>query len=399
MASWKRNLLFLWLSQFFSITGFSLVLPFAPYFIQELGITDTDAVKLWAAMSFTAPALGLGIAAPIWGVLADRFGRKLMMLRANFSAVAVLAAMSFAPNVQVFILLRLIQGILTGTMNAAMTFVASYSPEAKQGTALGTLSTAVFSGAAAGPFVGGLLADAVGYRPTFIFSAILLLISALLILFGVREKFVKPEIDHRKSVMTLRERVGALGPGLPILLLICITSFARRFDQPILPLYIQEIHGQLDGASKWAGAVFGVAAVGAILGGIILGRLVDKLSPSAVGKASAVAAGAFQALIGLFPKFSCIIPARFLMTFSAAGLDPVFLAWLSRVTPKSRRGTIFGWSVTAKSIGWAITPLASAGVAVSLNVRAVFLVGPLLFLLLVPVLGFVVRRLQGQVKE
>ncbi len=210
---------------------------------------------------------------------------------------------------------------------------------------------------------------------------------------------MKPEVDDRKSVMTLRQRVAALGPGAPILLLICITSFARRFDQPILPLYIQEIHGQLDGAPKLAGIVFGVAAVGAILGGLLLGRLADRLSGPAVGKASAVAAGAFQALIGLLPRFSCIIPAHFFMTFSAAGLDPIFLAWLSRVTPKSRRGTIFGWSVTAKAIGWILTPLASAGVAMSLNVRAVFLVGPLLFLLLVPVLGFVARKLQGQTKE
>ena len=392
MVEWKRNLVFVWLSQFFSIAGFSLSLSFSAYYIQDLGIVDEDAIKFWAALSVAAPAVGLAIMAPVWGVLADRFGRKPMMLRANLGAAVVLGSMAFAPTAFVFVLLRVCQGFLTGTMNAAMTFVASYSPKAKQGMALGTISSAVYSGGAVGPFLGGFIADAFGYRSAFMFSTAALLLSILFIMFGLNERFVIPTREGRQGTPGLRRKIVALGPGLAILILLCMTAFARRFDQAILPLYVQELCGGLEGASRWMGFVLGAAALGAILGGIVLGRLADRASAAGVGKVSAVAAGGFQMLIGIVPGFLFMIPSRFFMAFWAAGLDPVFLAWLSRVTPEEKRGVVFGWSVTAKSIGWAVTPMVSAGVAVWFGVRAVFMTGCIFFLLLVPMVAFVIRR-------
>lgn len=395
MIRWKQNLFFVWLSQFFSIAGFSLALPFAPFYIQELGITDPVKVKFWVGLSAAAPAVGLAIMSPVWGILSDRFGRKLMMVRANFTAVVVLVAMAFAPTALVFVLLRLAQGFLTGTINAAMTFVASYSPNEKQGMALGAVSTAVFAGAAVGPLVGGFLVESAGYHMTFIFSGLSLFLSALFVLLGVRESFVKPQRVARKKVSGIRARIALLGPGAAILVLLLVSSFARRFDQAFLPLYVQEILGGMtDAASKWTGFVLCAGALGAILAGIVLGRFSDKFSPSVVGKVCAGAGGVFQVLIGLLPGLLLIIPARFFLTLFAAGMDPVFFAWLSRVTPEEQRGTVFGWAVTAKSIGWGITPLVSAAVAVGFGTRTVFLVGGVLFILIIPVICWVARNVE-----
>lgn len=419
MATWQRNLVFVWFSQFFSIAGFSLCLPFAPFYIQDLGVTDPDAVKFWASMSQAATGVSLAIMAPVWGALADRYGRKLMMLRANFCAVVVLAAMGFAPNVQVFTLLRFTQGAFTGTMNAAMTFVATSAPRERHGMALGTLSAAVFSGVMLGPTVGGLLADSIGYRPTFLTSSALLLISAFVVLFAVSEDFVPPAQSANSrlagvrnkwnewgsyaplqfaqyyltsSAKSLRQWVGGIGPHAPLLLLLFCMAAARAFDQPILPLYVQQLHGALRGASRWTGLINGVGAIGAMLAGVFLGRLADRVAPPTIGKLSGAGAALCMLATGLVSTLWALFPLRFLYAFCAGGLDPVFQVWLSKTTPEHRRGEIFGWSVTAKSVGWSLSPLASGGVAVWLGIPAVFVAGPVLFLALIPLIQVVSGR-------
>lgn len=392
MTTWKRNLVVVWISQFLSIAGFSLVLPFAPYYIQELGVTNPDAVKWWAGISQTVVALSLAVSAPIWGALADRYGRKLMMLRANFAAAIVLTLMGFAPSVQIFILLRCLQGSLTGTMNAAMTLVAAYTPKKQQGMALGTLSAAVFSGAMAGPLIGGVLADWIGYRYTFLLSGALLLASTFLVLFQVREEFVRPARTESVGRITWRDRFRALGPGAPILLLIAWTSLARRIDQPMFPLFVQELLGRLKGAPTWMGIVNGCAAFAAMLAGPLLGRLVDRISPPRLARWSTVLGGLFMALTGCVTSVFQLIPIRYMMAFCVAGLDPVFHVWLSRSTPEAQRGRIFGWAVTARGIGWAISPLLAAAIGVRFGLRAVFFIGPILFLALIPIINYVSRQ-------
>jgi MFS family permease len=294
--------------------------------------------------------------------------------------------MGFSPNVYAFVILRFLQGMFTGTINAAMTMVSSGTPNDRQGFALGTLSTGVFAGNLFGPMVGGFLADEIGYRNTFILSAIFLLAAGFIVTLGVRENFVRPAIVLKEKNMGWKARLSGLGPGLPILALILFMNMARTFDQPILPLFIQEIHGRLEGASRWTGLLNGVAAVGAMLAGIILGRLSDRLPPHLIGKFSAVGAGIFMGITAIFPIFAVVFPARFFMSFCSGGLDPVFMVWLSKATPPEKRGTIFGWAVTARSIGWGIAPAISGGIAVAIGLRPVFIAGMILYFILVPVI-------------
>lgn len=419
MASWKRNLLFVFISQFCSIASFSLALPFAPYYIQELGVTDPDAVKFWASVSQAATGVSLAIMGPIWGALSDRYGRKLMMLRANFAAIFVLAAMAYSPNVLVFTLLRFAQGAFTGTMNAAMTFVATSAPTERHGSALGMLSAAVFSGAMAGPAIGGMLADTIGYSATFMIASVLMTISASVVMLGVEEHFVRPErstggddtakgspqdgsfgtvaplqwalYSISSKARSLRGWLAGIGPYLPLLLLMMVMSASRTFDRPILPLFVQELHGQLKGAARWTGMLAMVGAIGGMLAGVFLGRLADRIAPPRIGKASALGSAIALLVTGLATSLWMLFPLRFVYAFCAGGLDPVFQVWLSKSTPEAKRGTIFGWSVTAKSIGWAISPLASGAVAVWFGIPAVYIVAPALFLLLIPLIAVASR--------
>ncbi|MBN2450697.1 MAG: MFS transporter [Lentisphaeria bacterium] len=394
MVSWRRNLFAAWTSQFLSMVGFSVSLPFAPFYIQALGVTDANAVKFWSGMTVAASAAGLAVMSPVWGLLADRHGRKVMMLRANISGAVILLLMGFAPNVPVFVLLRTVQGMFTGTMTAAVTLVACGTPDNRQGFALGSLSAAVFSGSTAGQFLGGMLADSVGYRSTFLVSSLALFVSAMIVLFTIRETFTREVSEGRGG--TLRQRYAALGPGTALLVLVAYAAMARRLDGPFLPLYVQELHGRLEGAARWTGLLNAVAGIGAMVSGVIVGHLCDRSSPERLGRLAAVGNGVGMLLTAGCWTLSALFPLRFLAIFFAGSIDPILNAWISRATPASRKGAVFGLAVTAKSLGWIAAPMLGTLIAMHLGTRWVFAAAGVLSLLMVPVIGVVSTRLESR---
>ncbi|MFH0879256.1 MAG: MFS transporter [Lentisphaerota bacterium] len=389
---WKRTFYTVWASQFLSIMGFSFALPFAPYYIQELGITDPVKLKIWVALFASATAVSLAIFSPIWGLLADRYGRRLMLLRANLAGCVVMSLMGFARSVEDLVFLRLMQGMFTGTMTAAQALVASQAPKHRSGYALGTLSAAVFSGSLTGSALGGVCAHFFGYRASFVMSGLLLLVAALLVLFGVLEPVSAQPVDVKPATGEKRDW-HRMGPAMPILILLIAIAFVRQFDAAYVPLLVQEIHGSLEGASLWTGGLTAVGGVAGLLAGVVLGRLSDRMSPPALGKTTALGAALLMAPQAFATGFLLLFATRFGAIFCSGGLDPVFQIWLSKVTPESKRGFVFGWAGTARSVGWIMAPLCAALVASRFGIRAVFLVSSALFLLTIPLITFVVRHL------
>ena len=143
------------------------MLPFIPFYIQEVGVTDPVQVRLWVGLTSSGTAITLAIMAPIWGILGDKWGRKLMILRAMAAGALILFLMSLAKNVQTIFVLRLIQGLFAGTVTAAATLVAAGSPKEKLSYSLGFLASSTFIGFSLGPFFGGLAAEYLGYRRAF----------------------------------------------------------------------------------------------------------------------------------------------------------------------------------------------------------------------------------------
>lgn len=393
MVDWQRNLWMIWLSQFLAMIGFSFALPFAPYYIQELGITDSRQLNFHVAMFSATAHLSLAVFSPIWGAVADRFGRRIMLLRATFGGAVVLALMGSVQSVQALLILRLVQGSLTGTVTAAQTLVSVYTPMTHSGFALGTLSTAVFSGTMIGTFVGGAFAELFGYRIAFHAASMFLLAGGLLIVFGVREEFVRPPRGLSGAAPARRRftlRMPALGPALPILLLIMAMAFVRQFDAAWLPLLVQDIHGAKAGAAMRTGLLGALGGIAGMLSGVILGRLADRCPPPRIAMFSALGAALFMVPQGLAQGFVLLFAARFGMVFWAGGLDPVFQIWLTRVTPPHRRGSVFGWAATAKAVGWAFAPLISGALASGFGIRSIYFAGALLFLMLIPLIARVV---------
>lgn len=431
--NWKRNLFYVWLAQFLSMVGFGFGMPFAAYYIQELGVRDDAEVKFWTAVFQSSAALTMALVGPLWGAISDRYGRKLMLLRANFGAAVILYAMGYAPDVWWLIALRLVQGALTGTVSAAQTLISVSTPNDRCGTALGMLSTAIFSGNMAGMFLGGLCGDACGYANTFKIGGGILLLSSLLVLFMVEERFTPPAVAAGEPQGRARRLMPHLGPGLPLLLIMFIVAVARRTDDPIIPLLIQHVNGAKEGAGTLVGLMGAAASVSSILSGVVMGRLVDRMPAPRVAKFSALGGAAFLLFMTAAESFGTLTAIRFCMMFCAGGLDPVFQVWLSRVTTEEKRGAVFGWALTAKSAAWFVAPLLGAAVAIGiprlyapvagegleglaaglgggraewflfsrlaeaerLDLRAVFVLEAAVMLALLPLVGWATRKMAG----
>lgn len=376
--------------------GFSFCLPFNAYYMQDvLGVSDPAKLKIYVAIFAAAAPFSIAIFGPIWGAVADQFGRRPMLLRAYTGSAIFLYLMGMADSVIMFIGIRCLQGILTGTMTAAQTMIATQTPEKHSGFALGALNSGVYSGATAGLALGGICADQFGYRNAFLISSLILISSVLLILFGTSENFEKPvkesELDRENKTPKERSFLIAL---MPILILLGAASFVRRFDMAMFPLLIQEIHGSTTGASTRFGLIMGAAAVAGASSGILLGYLADRFKPAVILVLSSIAAGIFMIIMGMAQSLTAVFILRFAVSFGIGGFDPIMQSWISNITPDRKRGRLFGWISSARAVGWMFAPLASMAVALVYNVRSVFFTGSILFFILSAAILLVRKRLE-----
>lgn len=291
--SWKRNLYALWIGQLFTIIGFSLRTPFLPFFLEDLGADSFSSQALWTGVISAGGAAVMAIAAPIWGIVADRYGRKPMVLRAMFAGSCTICLMSLAASPWHLLILRFIEGAFTGTVAAATTLVASTTPKPRMGFALGMMQTAVFSGAAVGPLFGGLLADVIGYRESFLVAGSMLFIGGIIVTLLVHEDFTLPQRGQ--------DNEATAGPGLRILLFsgamigMVAVMFALRTSttaiQPIMPLYVEKLTSAGSSVATLSGITLGIAGVTSAIAAIMLGRLADKIGHRVILCASALAVG------------------------------------------------------------------------------------------------------------
>jgi DHA1 family multidrug resistance protein-like MFS transporter len=394
MLNWKKNLFIIWISQFLSIAAFSSSLTFIPFYIQKLGVSDDATRNMYVAQFMAVGALSVCLMSPVWGFVADVYGRRLMLLRSNFVSALLVPLMAFVPNVGTLLLLRFLLGAFAGTVTASQTLVASTTPVNNRGFALGTMSSALFSGSMSGMFFGGLVVDKFGYTVTFIATGALLLISGLLILFGAEDNFQRT-CTLREKLAETKFRLPKLGSVWFILILLLLMGFARQFDRPFLPVLVEKING-LDRAATWTGIIASITAVAGIISGSLLGWLADKTSAPRVALWSALFAGVLMLPQALAQSLLLLGAARFGMIFSAAGLDPVFQIWLSKCTPDDKRGMFFGWASSAKTLGWVFAALCSGSVAMFAGVRWVFIATGIIYILLIPIIKFSAGKIHPQ---
>jgi len=373
----------------------ALAMPFAPYYIQDLGITDPVQVKLWTTVITACTPLAMAVFSPIWGILSDRHGRKPMVLRATCGAGSIMTLAAFAPNAYVFVFLRIMQGIFSGVASSVITLVACNTPQSRQGLALGSLGSAQFSGNMFGLFIGGFMANKFGYANSFMISGVVLFSTSLLVMLFVKEEFVREATVKSRERPSWSQRLDALGPGTVLLLLVLCMSITRRMDGGLLAIYIQELYGSLDGVALWSGFINASGSFGALFAGLAGSLLIDRFHPRRLLYINSGGAALAMCLIGMSGSYVALIPLRFLLMIFLAGFDPILNTWLSKVTPSAKKGVVFGLAQAAKSTGMTIGPCIGGLLAWQINTRSVFFTASVMFLTLIPLARKITAKLEA----
>ncbi|MFP1763735.1 multidrug efflux MFS transporter [Lonsdalea quercina] len=393
MEKWKLNLFSAWVGCFFTGMAMSQILPFLPLYIEQLGVRDHASLNLWSGLIFSSSFMISAIVAPLWGSLADRKGRRLMLLRAALGMSIVMGLQGMATSVWHLFLLRALMGLTSGYIPNAMALIASQVPRARSGWALGTLSTGQVSGVLIGPMLGGFMADHLGLRTVFFVTSGLLFISFLITLFAIKENFVKVSKADRLS----GKAVFASLPYPMLIVSLCITTMMIQMANgsigPILTLFIRELSPDIENIAFISGVIAAVPGVSALMSAPRLGKLGDRIGSQRI----LIVALLFSAL--LFFLMSTIQSAtqlgilRFILGFADGALLPAVQALLVKYSSQQVTGRIFGYNQSCMYLGNVVGPLLGSGISATLGYRWVFLVTSLLIIINAVQLIFSFKRL------
>ena len=368
--SWKENLRVAWFGSFLTGASISLVVPFMPIFVEQLGI-EGDQVAFYAGLAISVSAVSAALVSPIWGILADKYGRKPMMIRAGLAMTITMGGLAFVPNIYWLLFLRLLNGVFTGFVPNATALIASQVPKDKSGAALGTLSTGVVAGTLTGPFVGGFIAEIFGIRNVFLLVGSFLFLAAILTIFFIKEDF--QPVAKEKAIPTKEVFSSFKYPRLLVNLF--LTSFVIQFSAqsigPILALYVRDL-GQSENLLLVSGLIVSSMGFSSMMSAGILGKLGDKVGNHRL----LVAAQIYSVIIYLLCAHATsplqLGLYRFLFGLGTGALIPGVNALLSKMTPKSGISRIFAFNQVFFYLGGVIGPMAGSAVAGYLGYHAVF---------------------------
>ncbi|HEY4844326.1 MAG TPA: MFS transporter [Candidatus Dormibacteraeota bacterium] len=371
--SWRTSLYVTCVAQATAMLAFGFVLPFLPLYLKEIGVTPNSAVVFWSGALVTSTGISLAIFSPIWGALADRHGRKIMVLRSMFVGGLIIALMGLVQNVEQFLVLRILQGVFTGTIAAATALVASIVPRERLAWSMGLLQTSVYVGISAGPVLGGLIAQAVGIRATFFVAGAMLAAGGIFVWQFVHEHFTPPTLTRRPGFFETTG-VGLRSRTLmPLMVTLLLVQLSTAIVFPILPLYVERLSSAADPVKLYAGLAFGATAIFSALAALFYTRLVDRSGYRRILILACFGAAAF-----FLPQAFAQNIGQFLLLRAGLGiffgvLIPATNAIVGLSTPPELRGSAYGLTSSATAVGNAIGPLLGSTLAASLGYPAVFI--------------------------
>lgn len=371
MALWKRNLYILWMGSFLSSVGMSMIIPFLPLYMQELGIHDIKQAALWAAYVFAANHIMIALVSPLWGSLSDIHGQKTMMIRSGFGMGIVVIAMGLIHTPLQLIFLRMVFGCVAGFGASASALIAIETPKEHVGKALGTLQTGLVCGQLLGPICGGLMAETYGIRNSFYLTGSLLLLATVLVVAGVTEsrkysrkglslfgrfgrkagntsQGISAPTDSRKNTL-----LGVIKHS-PSVFILFISSYLISASllsiEPVITLYVKSLHVERH-VELMGGLVFGASALGTILSAPYLGKLGDRYGHTVILLASIFFMSLLYVPQAWITNVWLLLFVRFLTGLCIGGMLPAISALLRALTPIEMQGSVFGYLSSANSLG------------------------------------------------
>lgn len=381
---WKKNLYVLWIAQFIAMLAMSACLPFLPLYVRMLGVLDLKEAQQWSGLIIAAPFLFSVITAPIWGALGDKYGRKLMIVRAIIGLAVAMALMGFAQTVWQLMLLRMFQGAVSGFIASTLAFVSSTTPPNRSGYAIGILQSTISAGNIVGALVGGVLSDVIGMRNVFFFVGGMCLVSSAIVIAFVKEER-NPATDEgekqTKSVLA-NLRLAWDTPTLRnILLLIIAAQSAIVFVSPVMPFYLEYLGAPKEYLSTLTGLIVGIVGVFSIVFAPYWGRRNDRRGYVKTLRVAALAVGISTIFQSFVPSYEYLFVLRaFIGVFTAAIIPTLYTAF-SKNTPHENRSGMMGLASSASLLGNLISPSMSGWIASHAGMRWCFAIAGIIMLL------------------
>lgn len=382
METWKRTVYISLVCVFCTSFGVSQLGPILPLYFHDLGVNTPEGMSLWSGLATGITFLIVCLAAPFWGRLADRKGRKITLIRSSFGMALCNVLIAFQTTPEGVVLIRLIQGLVSGFYSASITLIASESPLEKTGWALGLLASANLAGSLIGPLLGGYIADTVGIRNDFIIVGLLMGLAGLLATAFIHENYIpKPNIE-KLSISKLKEQI----PEFSSIVALCVASFIYAICimslQPVISVYIKGIvPSHTENLAFIAGAVFSAMGIAQLMSSSPLGKLVDKVGPRKVLVISLIYVGLFNIPQAYVTDVYQLALIRFLQGFGLGGMLPALNTYLSSKTPREFTGQVFSYNQSCLFLGYFLGAIGGSSLMALLGFTTLFWVSGGLFIL------------------
>lgn len=379
MISWKRNLYIIWIAQFIAMVGMSMIIPFLPFYIRELGISDPTELEKWSGLIFAGPFMLSFIMTPIWGTLGDKFGKKPMVVRAILGLALSQLLIGLAADVYQLLAFRMFQGAVSGFIAASLALVISVTPAEKSGYSIGMLQTSIAAGTIIGPVIGGLLADMISYSNIFFITAILCVASGILILIYVDKDKVKPEEKPHTVFDNIKYSFSYKKILLPLLTIFFVQA-ALMMTMPVFALYIESFEIETAYIATMTGTIFGIMGVFTVISSPWWGKRNDAKGI----RRNIIIAMTGAGLTLIFHSFIIdaimLYPLRAMMGFFVGGIVPAFYSYLNKNTDDDRKGGIMGIASSFTLLGNLVGPLACTAITGFVSMNYIFTIAGLMIL-------------------
>ena len=392
MESWRKNLYTLWGAEFLAALGMAFVLPFIPFYVRELGITDLAEVKKWSGLIYAGPFLAATFTVPLWGWMGDRYGRKAMLIRALIGFAVTTFIMGFAQTAPQLFILRIIQGGVSGFIAATLAIVATTTPRKFMGYAMGILHTSLTTGAIVGPFIGGVLADQIGYRNIFFVTAVFGAAATILVIFLVREDQPSPEVSQAPGFFSNFRFVFASPVLVTIFVGGMVVQTAVLAIQPVLSLFVEKLWGKTENLSTLAGGIFAITGAASLLAAPFWGRRSDRKGYKKVLSFNLLWAGITCAPQAFVQNVGQLFLLRFVHGLFIGGVLPALNTLTTLNSPEDRRGGVMGIIRSGLLIGNVAGPILGGYLGASLGIPPIFVFTAVLLIAVTFVGGRIIKE-------
>ena len=393
MQSWKRTMWILWFGVLLCSASYTMSVPFLPLFLFDLGVAE-GSVNLWAGIVHSAAFFVGAIMAPLWGMLADKFGKRKMVIRAGISIAVIYALFAFVQTPWQLVGARMLHGLVGGFVPASMSIVSAVAPKEKMGWSLGMMQAGTMTGGILGPLFGGLLAEAFGLRRSFVVAGIIILLATVAVILWVKEKSAvgkdgSLELQHSSNKTGQEAQRDAAAPKkaepvtyrmafrnkalLNMLLLLVLFQLSINMFQPLMTLHIANLQGGLQGAVLSSGFVLSLIGIAGILASPVWGRLGEKKGQYQILIICLLAAGFIISMQYFVENLWLFAVVQFIFGLFMSGVVPIVNTLVVNSTDEQFRGRSFGLTTSANQLGSMLGPLIGGLLGLAVGIHWIFI--------------------------